>query len=200
MIIGLTGGIASGKSTVVRAFESLGVPWVDADDVAREVVQPGEPALEAIAERFGTSVLQENGSLDRRKLRDIIFNDPEQRLWLESVTHPRVRERLLEHLARLQASQPAYVMLVSPLLFESGQDALVDRCVVVDVPEALQLQRTQARDDVSESQVRAILAVQLSRQERLSRADDVIDNSRSEAEMREQVAQLDRRYRELSQP
>ncbi|XKH61400.1 dephospho-CoA kinase [Halomonas sediminis] len=200
MIIGLTGGIASGKSTVVRAFESLGVPWVDADDVAREVVQPGEPALEAIAERFGPCVLQESGSLDRRKLRDIIFNDPEQRLWLESVTHPRVRERLLEHLARLQASQPAYVMLVSPLLFESGQDALVDRCVVVDVPEALQLQRTQARDDVSESQVRAILAVQLSRQERLSRADDVIDNSCSEAEMREQVAQLDRRYRQLSQP
>ncbi|CAM3912673.1 dephospho-CoA kinase [Vreelandella rituensis] len=200
MIIGLTGGIASGKSTVVRAFESLGVPWVDADDVAREVVQPGEPALASIAERFGTAVLQEDGSLDRRKLREIIFNDPKQRLWLESVTHPQVRKRLLEHLERLQASQPAYVMLVSPLLFESGQDALVDRSVVVDVPEEIQLQRTLARDDVSESQVRAILAAQLSRQERLSRADDVIDNSGSETEMREQVAQLDQRYRNLSRP
>ncbi|WP_346797948.1 dephospho-CoA kinase [Halomonas sp. Bachu 37] len=197
MIVGLTGGIASGKSTVARAFGDLGIPWVDADDVAREIVQPGEPALRAIERRFGKGILQDDGNLDRRALRTLVFDDEKQRQWLESVTHPRVRERLLEHLARLQADNPPYVLLVSPLLFESGQDQLVDRCVVVDVPEAMQIARTQARDNVEEAQVSAIIAAQIPRRERLSRADDVIDNSGSEEFMRDQVAVLDRRYRQI---
>ncbi|WP_083004570.1 dephospho-CoA kinase [Halomonas sp. GT] len=194
MIIGLTGGIGSGKSTVARAFEELGVGWVDADDVAREVVAVGEPALAAIAEHFGEDVLNSDGTLNRSALRTIIFENPAQRQWLESVTHPKVRERLLLHLDRLQAQSP-YVLLVSPLLFESGQDKLVHRTLVIDVPESLQLARTLARDGVSESQVRAILAAQLPREERLAKGNDVIDNSGDHADMMRQVIQLDCRYR-----
>ena len=174
MIIGLTGGIGSGKSTVARAFEALGAAWVDADDVAREIVLPKEPALLAIQSRFGDQVMHQDGTLNRAALREIVFNDPEQRQWLESITHPKIRERLLQHLERLKAQGAPYVLLVSPLLFESGQNTLVNRAVVVDVPHALQLSRTQQRDGVSESQVRAILAAQLSREQRLAKADDRI--------------------------
>nr|WP_287836585.1 dephospho-CoA kinase [Halomonas sp.] len=194
MIVGLTGGIGSGKSTVARAFGSLGIGWVDADDVAREVVMPGEPALAAIREHFGNDVLHADGTLNRAALRSIVFDNPTERKWLESVTHPRVRERILVHLERLQRQSP-YVLLVSPLLFESGQDKLVDRTVVVDVPVELQLSRTRARDDVSEAQVHAILAAQLPREERLTKANDVIDNSGDHASMIQQVTQLDQHYR-----
>lgn len=194
MIVGLTGGIGSGKSTVARAFGSLGIGWVDADDVAREVVMPGEPALAAISEHFGHDVLHADGTLNRAALRSIVFDNPAERKWLESVTHPRVRERILVHLERLQRQSP-YVLLVSPLLFESGQDKLVDRTVVVDVPVELQLSRTRARDDVSEAQVHAILAAQLPREERLTKANDVIDNSGDHASMMQQVTQLDQHYR-----
>ena len=194
MIVGLTGGIGSGKSTVARAFGSLGIGWVDADDVAREVVMPGEPALAAISEHFGNDVLHADGTLNRAALRSIVFDNPVERKWLESVTHPRVRERILVHLERLQRQSP-YVLLVSPLLFESGQDKLVDRTVVVDVPVELQLSRTRARDDVSEAQVHAILAAQLPREERLTKANDVIDNSGDHASMMQQVTQLDQHYR-----
>ncbi|TVU89254.1 dephospho-CoA kinase [Vreelandella titanicae] len=195
MIIGLTGGIGSGKSTVARAFETLGAAWVDADDVAREIVLPGEPALLAIKKRFGDRVMHEDGTLNRAALREIIFNDPAQRQWLESVTHPEIRQRLLQHLERLKTQGAPYALLVSPLLFESGQNALVNRAMVVDVPQALQLSRTQQRDGVSESQVRAILAAQLSREQRLAKADDVIDNSGDHASMMKQVALLDKNYR-----
>ena len=194
MIVGLTGDIGSGKSTVARAFGSLGIGWVDADDVAREVVMPGEPALAAIREHFGNDVLHADGTLNRAALRSIVFDNPTERKWLESVTHPRVRERILVHLERLQRQSP-YVLLVSPLLFESGQDKLVDRTVVVDVPVELQLSRTRARDDVSEAQVHAILAAQLPREERLTKANDVIDNSGDHASMMQQVTQLDQHYR-----
>ena len=194
MIVGLTGGIGSGKSTVARAFGSLGIGWVDADDVTREVVMPGEPALAAIREHFGNDVLHADGTLNRAALRSIVFDNPTERKWLESVTHPRVRERILVHLERLQRQSP-YVLLVSPLLFESGQDKLVDRTVVVDVPVELQLSRTRARDDVSEAQVHAILAAQLPREERLTKANDVIDNSGDHASMMQQVTQLDQHYR-----
>ncbi len=194
MIIGLTGGIGSGKSTVARAFEALGAAWVDADDVAREIVLPEEPALLAIKNRFGDQVMHQDGTLNRAALREIIFNDPKQRQWLESITHPKIRERLLQHLKRLKVQGAPYALLVSPLLFESGQNTLVNRAVVV--PQALQLSRTQQRDGVSESQVRAILAAQLSREQRLAKADDVIDNSGDHASMKEQVARLDERYRQ----
>lgn len=194
MIIGLTGGIGSGKSTVARAFGSLGIGWVDADDIAREVVAPGEPALSAIADRYGAKVLNTNGTLNRSALRTIVFEDPTERQWLESVTHPNVRERLLARLEELKAHSP-YVLLVSPLLFESGQNKLVNRTLVIDVPVDIQLQRTLQRDGVSETQVRAILAAQLPCEDRLAKGDDVIDNSGDHAYMMQQVIKLDQRYR-----
>lgn len=196
MIIGVTGGIASGKTTVVRAFAERGIPWVDADDVAREVVARGEPALAEIADHFGGEVLASDGSLDRRALRERIFADPDARKALERITHPPIRERLISHLERLQAAGAPYVLLVSPLLFETGQDAMVDRCLVIDVPEAIQMARTAARDNVDEAQARAIIAAQMPREERLAHADDVIDNSAAETDLEAQVAALDRRYRQ----
>ncbi|MFO8045013.1 MAG: dephospho-CoA kinase [Halomonas sp.] len=199
MIIGVTGGIASGKSTVARAFAALDIPWVDADDVAREVVEPGEPALEEIAARYNPArVLNNDGTLNRRALREIVFADPAERRWLESVTHPRIRARLTEHLARLQATGAPYVLLVSPLLFESGQNEMTDRTLVIDVPEALQIERTAARDDVDDAQARAIVAAQMPRHERLARADEVLDNSGSQAQMQRRVAELDRHFRQLA--
>lgn len=199
LTIGVTGGIASGKSTVARAFAALGIPWVDADDIAREVVAPGEPALAAIAERYGARVLDAQGHLNRRALREIVFADPEERRWLESQTHPRIRERLEARLAAMAAGPAPYHLLVSPLLLESGQAALVDRILVIDVPEAEQIQRTASRDGVDETQARAIIAAQLDRQARLARADDIIDNSGDEAALTRQVEALDRRFRRLAE-
>lgn len=198
LIIGMTGGIASGKSTVARAFARLGIPWVDADDVAREIVEPGEPALAEIAERYSDRILGADGRLDRRALREIVFADPGERRWLESVTHPRIRERLLERLTAFRRGGAPYALLVSPLLFESGQHELVDRTLVIDVPEALQIQRTARRDDVDEAQARAIIDAQMRRAERLERADDVLDNDTDEAGLTERVAALDRQYRALA--
>ncbi|MCB8889976.1 dephospho-CoA kinase [Vreelandella malpeensis] len=197
MIVGLTGGIGSGKSTVAVAFAALGIPYVDADDVAREVVMPGEPALDEILAHFGDGVRLEDGTLDRAALRARIFDAPDERRWLESVTHPRIRQRLEEQLAELCTRAP-YVLLVSPLLFESGQDALVARTLVVDVSMQTQRERTLRRDRVSEAQVDAILAAQLSREERLARADDVIDNEADPALLASKVDLLDQRYRYLS--
>ncbi|MDZ7852703.1 MAG: dephospho-CoA kinase [Halomonas sp.] len=196
MIIGVTGGIASGKSTVARAFAARGIPWVDADEVAREVVAPGEPALGDITEHFGHDVLAPDGSLNRRALREIVFADTEAREQLEKITHPRIRERLVAHLGRLQDQGAPYVLLISPLLFESGQDTMVDRCLVIDVPETTQITRTAARDGVDEAQARAIVAAQMPRAQRLARADDVIDNATDEADLAAQVAELDRQYRQ----
>ncbi|KPQ24959.1 MAG: dephospho-CoA kinase [Halomonas sp. HL-48] len=200
MIVGLTGGIGSGKSTVARAFGERGIGWVDADDVAREVVAPGEPALAKIRDRFGALVITDDGSLDRAALRQIVFEAPEERQWLEQLTHPIIRERLVTTLQRLQSGSSHYALLVSPLLFESGQAALVERTIVVDVPTDMQLSRTLQRDGVSEANVRAILKAQMSREARLAKADDIIDNSRDIAHMKQQVARLDRAYRAQLSP
>ena len=197
LCVGVTGGIASGKSSVARAFAAHGIPWVDADDVAREVVEPGEPALEEIAARFGPRVLDDDGRLDRRALREIVFQDADERRWLESVTHPRIRERLVARLAEMAAGPAPYHLLVSPLLFESGQAALTDRTLVIDVPEALQIERTAARDGVDEAQARAIVAAQMPRRERLARGDDILDNGGDLAALTQRVAELDRYYRQL---
>ncbi|MGB8712962.1 MAG: dephospho-CoA kinase [Onishia taeanensis] len=195
LTIGVTGGVGSGKSTVARAFATHGIDWVDADDVAREVVEPGEPALTDIVDHFGPGVLTADGHLDRRALRSIVFSDEAERRWLESVTHPRIRERLEAHLARMAATDTPYHLLVSPLLFESDQHRLVDRCLVIDIPEALQISRTASRDSVDEEQARAIVAAQMPRQKRLAKADDVIDNSGDADDLAHQVARLDRLYR-----
>ncbi|ALM52775.1 dephospho-CoA kinase [Halomonas huangheensis] len=196
MIVGLTGGIASGKSTVASAFGELGIGWVDADQIAREVVAPGEPALAEIMARHGPAIVDTSGNLDRAALRAIIFADEQERRWLESITHPHIRERLHQRLEELQQKSSAYVLLVSPLLFESGQAGMVDRCLVIDVPESVQIARTCERDGVDEGQARAIVSAQMSRTERLSRADDVIVNDGDMTALNEQVRALDRRYRQ----
>ena len=194
-IIGVTGGIGSGKSSVARMFGELGIQWVDADYVAREIVRPGETALAEIIAHFGESIVTAQGELDRAALRERIFAAPEERQWLERCTHPRIREHIVQHLAAMTSP---YRLLVSPLLFESGQDSLVSRTLVVDVSQDVQLARTLSRDGVSEAQVRAILAAQLPRETRLAKADDVIDNNGNQASLREQVVAMDVRYRSLA--
>ncbi|MBY6112761.1 dephospho-CoA kinase [Halomonas sp. H10-59] len=198
MIIGLTGGIASGKSTVARLFGDHGARWVDADDIAREVVAPGEPALKAIVDRYGDAILTREGRLDRAALRALVFADEKERRWLEATTHPRVRERLVTRLSLLRQQDAPYVLLVSPLLFESGQVDMVQRTLVVDVPEALQIERTTQRDDVDLAQAKAIVAAQMGRDERLSLADDVITNDGDLAALSEAVKALDATYRRLA--
>lgn len=175
-VIGLTGGIGSGKSTVARMFGALGVHWVDADDVARQVVEPGTQALNAIADHFGEDILQDNGGLDRAALRQKVFEDPEQRRWLEGLLHPTIREELIRQLSPENYSLP-YVMLVSPLLLETDQHQLVERVVVVDVPEETQIDRTMARDGNSREQVERILAAQMPRTARREKADEIINNA-----------------------
>ncbi|KJZ16551.1 MULTISPECIES: dephospho-CoA kinase [Halomonas] len=198
MIIGLTGGIASGKSTVARLFGDHGARWVDADDIAREVVAPGEPALKAIVDRYGDAILTREGRLDRAALRALVFADEKERRWLEATTHPRVRERLVTRLSLLRQQDAPYVLLVSPLLFESGQVDMVQRTLVVDVPEALQIERTTQRDDVDLAQAKAIVASQMGRDERVSLADDVITNDGDLAALSEAVKALDATYRRLA--
>lgn len=190
-VLGLTGGIGSGKSAVVAEFGKLGVHWVDVDHVARWVVEPGKPALAAIAERFGQGVLTPDGVLDRAVMRELIFQDSAQRMWLEQLLHPLIRQ---ETLANLALGESAYAIMVSPLLVESGQYHQVDRVLVVDVPEALQVQRAVSRDKSSEAQIRAILSAQASREERLRHADDVLANDRNLAWLRQEVERLHNFY------
>ena len=191
-IVGLTGGIGSGKSTVTRLFGEHGVHWVDADDVAREVVEPGTPALERISEHFGKKILTSEGALDRAQLRGIVFEKPEERVWLESLLHPIIREELIRQLNPENYQLP-YVLLVSPLLLETDQHELVDRIIVIDVPEETQIERTMARDTNSREQVERIIGAQMSREDRLARADEVIDNDRPLDEVTRQVRELHER-------
>ena len=191
-VVGLTGGIGSGKSTVARLFGDLGVHWVDADDVAREVVEPATPALAGIAEHFGQGILTPEGALDRAQLRAIVFQEPEERVWLESLLHPIIREELIRQLNPENYPLP-YVLLVSPLLLETDQHELVDRIIVIDVPKAVQLERTMARDTNSREQVERIIAAQISREDRLARANDVIDNDRPLDDVSRQVRELHER-------
>ncbi|MHB0850395.1 dephospho-CoA kinase [Stutzerimonas nitrititolerans] len=186
-ILGLTGGIGSGKSAVVEQFGRLGVHWVDADHAARWVVEPGKPALARIAEHFGDGVLTPTGELDRAVLRARAFENAGERKWLEQLLHPLIRQEIAEHLSRAQSP---YAILVSPLLIEAGQYRQADRVLVVDVPESLQLQRAMRRDQASEAQIRAILKVQASREERLQHADDVLVNDRDRAWLEAEVERL----------
>jgi len=172
----LTGGIGSGKSTVAEAFRQLGIETVDADQASRAVVEPGMPALAAISAQFGSQIIQADGSLDRAALRQIIFTDPAQKLWLESLLHPLIRDWIIE---QLKAATSPYVILESPLLFETDQHQLVHKTVLVDLPEALQIERACARDGNQADQIQRIIDAQMPREEKLSRADIVLDNSES---------------------
>ena len=188
---GLTGGIGSGKSAAAEHFAALGVHVVDADHAARWVVEPGRPALAKIAEHFGDAVLQADGQLDRSALRSLIFSDPELRRWLEALLHPLIREEIALNLA--QAKSP-YAILVSPLLIESGQYATTQRVLVIDAPQALQIERTLLRDNTSEQQVQAILKAQASREERLSHADDILVNDSDLKTLQTEVERLHHFY------
>ena len=195
-VIGLTGGIGSGKSTIARLFEKEGVHAVDADTVAREVVEPGTPALAQIAEHFGPDILTADGALDRSALRRIVFETPAERTWLEKLLHPIIRDELMRQLwltPDAQAPQgyaAGYVLLVSPLLLETDQHQLVEQVIVVDVPVATQIDRTIARDDNDRAQVERIVAAQMDREKRLERADIVIDNTQSLEEVANQVRSI----------
>ncbi|MFT5782440.1 MAG: dephospho-CoA kinase [Pseudomonas sp.] len=190
-ILGLTGGIGSGKSAAAQHFIDLGVHTVDADHAARWVVQPDRPALAQIAAHFGAGVLQADGQLDRGALRTQIFQNPEERRWLEALLHPLIRQEIISNLAKAQSP---YAILVSPLLVETGQHLLTQRVLVVDAPEQLQLERTMQRDQVNEPQVQAILKAQASRAERLRHADDVLLNDRDINWLQAEVERLHRFY------
>jgi len=189
--IALTGGIACGKSTVANLFAALGITIVDTDLLAREVVAPGTPLLAQVAEHFGHTVLRPDGSLDRARLRDLVFANPAERVWLEQLTHPAIRE-LTDR--RCAAATGPYVIVAIPLLVETGGAARFDRVLVVDCDPQIQLARLQARDGSTREQATRMLAAQVSREQRLAAADDVIENNGDVAALRDQVEKLHRLY------
>jgi dephospho-CoA kinase len=191
LVVGITGGIGSGKSAVTKLFEQFGITVVDADLVARVVVEPGKPALAAIADHFGSEILQKDGYLDRAALRSRVFSDENERRWLEHLTHPLIGQEIVD---QIQASRSLYTILSSPLLLDTAQKALVDCVVVVDAPEDLQLQRTVARDSNEEAQVRRIMAAQMKRADRAEQADIVIDNGGALADLVTQVDELHKEF------
>ena len=190
-VVGLTGGIGSGKSAVADRFEQLGIAVVDADRLARVVVEPGQPALLRIVEHFGDQVLDKGGALNRAHLRERVFADPAERKWLEDLLHPRIAIEIFKGLR--EATSP-YVVLVSPLLLEARQDTLASRVLVVDVEESLQVARTMKRDGNSNEQVRAIMEAQMDRAARRARADDLVSNNGTLAELHAAVDALHARY------
>ena len=173
LILGLTGGIGSGKSAASAWFEAQGITVVDADVVARQVVEKGQPALQQIQATFGASVLLENGELNRRALRDVIFQDPDARQRLEAITHPAIRQSIIQQLA---AATSPYVILVSPLLFETNQHELTQRTLLIDAPEHIQIERASQRDGQSLEHIQKIIQVQMSRVDKQQHADDIVLN------------------------
>jgi dephospho-CoA kinase len=193
--VGLTGGIASGKSTAAKFFGALGVPVLDSDQIARDVVEPGQPPLERLIERFGRKILTPDGHLDRPALRDIVFSDPKARADLEALTHPAIGAAME---ARSAAAGGPYQILVIPLLVEKNLASHVDRVLVVDCEEELQIRRLRNRDGSTSGQVEAILKAQAPRAARLKAADDIIHNDTDMSAVRDQVAALHARYLELA--
>jgi dephospho-CoA kinase len=194
--VGLTGGIASGKSTAAKFFGALGVPIIDTDQLARDVVEPGQPPLERLVERFGPGILTEDGHLDRPALRNIVFSDPKARADLEALTHPAIGAAVEARSTQLGG---IYQILVLPLLVEKNLGSQLNRVLVVDCDEELQIRRLRTRDGSTLEQARAILNAQASRTSRLKAAHDVIKNEGDMSAVREQVEQLHARYLELAQ-
>ncbi|AKF39559.1 TPA: dephospho-CoA kinase [Yersinia enterocolitica] len=194
-IVALTGGIGSGKSTVANAFANLGVPLVDADIIARQVVEPGMPALMEIASRYGETILHTDGTLNRAALRKKIFSEPQEKAWLNSLLHPLIQQETQSQLANID--EP-YVLWVVPLLVENGLHHRANRVLVVDVAPEIQLARTMARDGITRQQAEDILASQVSRQQRLACADDIIDNSGDPIVIAPQVTLLHQQYLKLA--
>jgi len=186
-ILGLTGGIGSGKTSAARCFAQLGIDCVDADFAARQVVEPETEALAVIVQRFGGDILQADGALNRAALRRLIFSEPTHKKWLEDLLHPLIRQQLQTDLAK--ATSP-YAILVSPLLIETGQRLMCSRVLVIDLPKSLQIERSMQRDGNTREQIEAILKTQLSREERLSYADDVLVNNKDLAWLQNEVKRL----------
>ena len=195
LVVGLTGGIASGKTSVGELFAQRRVPLVDADVVARDVVVPGSPGLAAVAAAFGAEVIGADGALDRGALRRRVFESPQERLRLEALLHPLIRAEMSRQLSQLRAP---YVMLIAPLLLEADMTDLVERVLVVDVPAERQLERVMARDGSSRAEAENILASQISRQQRLDRADDVIVNDGPLSALAPQIDRLHQLYLQLA--
>ena len=191
MIIGLTGGIGSGKTAVSDTFKSLGIDIVDADVSSRRVVEKGQPALDDIQAHFGDGILDSENKLDRTKLREIIFNNPQERVWLEKLLHPKIAKHIKD---QLENSDSPYCILVSPLLLETEQKSYCSFVLVVDVPEESQIARTAKRDGVSEEQVKNIISAQIDREKRLEQADEIIINDGSMEELKEKVVVLHTKY------
>ena len=193
--VALTGGIAAGKTAVSDYFQTLGVPVIDTDIISRQIVEPGQSAFKAIVEQFGSEMLSQDGRLNRKALRETVFNQPQKRRQLENITHPAIHQAVMTQLKSLQAN---YVILVIPLLVESGNKYQQDRVLLVDIPESLQIQRVMQRDQISEQQAKQILQAQSTRQQRLDIADDVIVNSGDISNLQQQIAELHRKYLALA--
>ena len=190
-VVGLTGGIGSGKSAAAQIFRTCGVEVIDADSLAREVVEPGQPALSDIAAYFGSELLTAEGHLDRAALRKIVFSNPEQKSWLENLLHPLIA-KLLQR--RLNATKSPYAILESPLLLETEQYKLVDRVIVIDVNEEIQIARSVRRDGSDEAVIRSIIASQIDRAGRIQRADDLVSNEEGLEQLREKIEALHSKY------
>ena len=190
-VVGLTGGIGSGKTAVSDTFHSLGIDIVDADVCARDVVALGEPALALITDRFGPDILLPDGNLDRQQLRTIVFADENQKAWLNALLHPLIRQRMIE---QIQASTSPYCVLVVPLLLENNMQAMVDRVLVVDVPSDIQIKRVHKRDGSDIDTINAIVDSQMDRGTRVSLADDVIENNSDLVTLKNKVAVLHETY------
>ncbi|WP_430283579.1 dephospho-CoA kinase [Pseudoalteromonas sp.] len=190
-VLGLTGGIGSGKSAVSAMFEEFGIQVVDADIVAREVVEPGSLGLKKITEHFGDEILTSNGTLDRAKLRAIIFADESQKQWLNNLLHPLIRETML---SQLKLATSHYVILVAPLLFENGLEKYCNHTLLIDVPVVVQITRTTARDNVSVELAKQIIASQMSRSDKQQKAADILDNNRPLIEVKADVQKLHKKY------
>ncbi len=191
LVVALTGGIGSGKTTACRLFETLGSPIIDADLIARSLVEPGEPALDEITQQFGSAVLTTKGSLDRKRLRQLIFSDSKKKQLLESILHPRIRREMVRRIAELTTP---YCIVAIPLLVESSQMEIADRILVIDTTEDEQRQRVIERDEQTEEAVAAIISSQASRAARLALADDIIDNSGDIRHLRAQVETYHQKY------
>ena len=191
-VVAITGGIGSGKTTIANQFAELGIDVVDADVIAREVVESGTPALAAIADHFGPDVITPDGQLDRRRLREQVFSDPSAKAWLNALLHPLIRSEMQRQCA---AARSPYCLLVVPLLVENKLTGLANRVLVVDVDEATQIERTCRRDGVTSEQAKTIIAAQASRSERLAAADDVIENGNgSEMAIKARILTLHETY------
>jgi dephospho-CoA kinase len=195
LVVGITGGIGSGKTAVTNLFTELGIVVVDADIAARIVVEPGRRALNEIAEHFGPTILLPDGTLNRAAMRARVFANPDDRRLLERITHPRIAEEIAQ---QLKAATSPYVILVSPLLIEGDQHKFCDRILVVDVPEEIQLQRTMQRDNNDAELVKRIIASQATRAQRTLRADDIIENTGTVEQLQEKVLKLHQQYLQLA--